>query len=351
MISLSAKIILSLFFLGTSRAASLTGKTMADVTAGDDQVPIGLDDDLHMKYAHGDVLLAKSRTNVLPNIPSLIWQQYTPFKAKDIPIELTKSWFLGSPSYGYSLLDEEGSRAVVERLTTLGVPQEVVEVFDAFEHPMLRGELVRWALMATAGGIYSDLDVELVQPLAKWVPDIDGWKEEVRLIVGVESDTHPPICGATYPVQFATWTVAGAPGHPVFWTMIDRLLYKLRTWPTGRRITSQDLLILTDPAGWTEVIFSYLSAVTGEDISGQTIAGIRMPVLFGDVLILPIDGFATGVGHSGASNENGNFTMVRRRFSAPRGNGSDLRILKCLVENANAGRGGDGWGQGGWLDG
>lgn len=272
------------------------------------------------KFIDDDILLSNS-TAVLPNIPPRIWQIYTPFMPDKIPVDLTSSWVLHSPSYIYSILDDEGSRAMISRLTTLGGPhyKDALQVFDSTDRWMLRGDLMRYVLLATKGGIYSDTDVEMVKPLSEWVPD--RWKNQVRLIVGVEADENPPVPGTTYPVQFATWTVAGAPGHPIFWTMIEGILHKLRNWPKGKPISDDDLLKLTGPAGWTEVIFRYLSDVAGYNVTNKDITGIREPLLFGDALVLPIDGFTTGVGHSGSSGENSRWTLVRHHFSGSWRNG------------------------------
>jgi alpha 1,6-mannosyltransferase len=297
-----------------SNVSSYVGSSAASFSGGSSRHP-GV-----TKFVDDDILLPNSSA-VLPNIPPRIWQIYTPFVAEKIPVDLTTSWVLHSPSYLYSILDDEGSRAMIQRIQTLGGPHlsDAVEVFDSTERWMLRGDLMRYVLLATKGGIYADADVEMVKPLSEWVPD--QWKDEVRLIVGVEADEEPPVGGTTYPVQFATWTVAGSPGHPIFWTMIERILHKLRTWPKGQEITDDDILRLTGPAGWTEVIFSYLSEVTGANVTNKDIHGMREPRLFGDALVLPIDGFTTGVGHSGASLSNARWTMVRHHFSGSWRNG------------------------------
>jgi alpha 1,6-mannosyltransferase len=267
------------------------------------------------KFVDDDILLPDSDA-VLPNIPPRIWQIYTPFKAEKIPTDLTTSWVLHSPSHIYSILDDEGSRAMIARIATLPKFKDALEIFDHTERWMLRGDLMRYVLLATKGGIYSDCDVSMEKPLAEWVPE--QYKSQTRLIVGVEADGGEGIIpGTTYPVQFATWTVAGSPGHPIFWTMIERILHKLRTWPKDVPVTDEDVLRLTGPAGWTEVIFSYLSEVGGKgaNITNKDITGMREPRLFGDALVLPIDGFATGVPHSGASSSNSRYTMVRHHFS------------------------------------
>jgi alpha 1,6-mannosyltransferase len=272
------------------------------------------------KFVDDDILLSNS-TAVLPNIPPRIWQIYTPFVPSKIPTELTLTWMMHSPSYIYSILDDEGSRAMIQRLSTMGGPHltDAVKVFDSTERWMLRGDLMRYVLLATKGGIYADADVEMVKPLSEWVPE--QWRDQVRLIVGVEADEEPPVPGTTYPVQFATWTVAGSPGHPIFWTMIERILHKLRTWPNGVEITDDDILKLTGPAGWTEVIFSYLTEISGQNVTNKDVTGMREPRLFGDTLVLPIDGFTTGVGHSGSSPSNARWTMVRHHFSGSWRNG------------------------------
>jgi len=182
---------------------------------------------------------------------------------------------------------------------------------------VLRADFLRYLLLAIEGGVYSDMDTEMLKPLYEWVPD--EYKSRTKLIVGLEADQSPPVPGTTYEVQFCQWTLAGAAGHPVFWTMVERILEEVRKRPFESPMKSVDysddeVLDITGPAGWTEVVFEFLSKAAGEEIGWRNLTGIGRPRLYGDILVLPIDAFASGVPHSGAGSSGGEGALVRHQF-------------------------------------
>ena len=174
--------------------------------------------------------------------------------------------------------------------------------------------------------MYSDIDTELLKPIYEWVPD--EFKSRTKLIVGLEADQNPPVAGTTYPVQFCQWTLASAAGHPAMWTMVEHILEEVKKRPfqdppADIEYSDNEVLDITGPAGWTEVVFEYLNTVAGGVVTWKNLTGMREPRLFGDVLVLPIDGFATGVPHSGASETPGEWSLVKHQFSGAWRNGVD----------------------------
>ena len=94
---------------------------------------------------------------------------------------------------------------------------------------VLRADFLRYLLLAIEGGVYSDIDTELLKPIYEWVPD--EFKSRTKLIVGLEADQNPPVAGTTYPVQFCQWTLASAAGHPTMWTMVEHILDEVKKRP------------------------------------------------------------------------------------------------------------------------
>lgn len=191
---------------------------------------------------------------------------------------------------------------------------------------VLRADFLRYLLLSIEGGVYSDIDTELLKPIYEWVPD--EFKSRTKLIVGLEADQNPPVAGTTYPVQFCQWTLASAAGHPAMWTMVEHILEEVKKRPfqdppADIEYSDNEVLDITGPAGWTEVVFEYLNTVAGGVVTWKNLTGMREPRLFGDVLVLPIDGFATGVPHSGASETPGEWSLVKHQFSGAWRNGVD----------------------------
>lgn len=80
--------------------------------------------------------------------------------------------------------------------------------------PVLKADLVRYLLVFTFGGVYTDTDTICLKPIRNWG---DG-KPDISLIVGVEADAKDiPDWEKSYgrQLQMVQWTFAAAPGHPV----------------------------------------------------------------------------------------------------------------------------------------
>jgi hypothetical protein len=78
--------------------------------------------------------------------------------------------------------------------------------------------------------------------------------------------------------------------------------------------TDSDVLTITGPAGWTLTIFDALSRAAGTPITWHNLTGLREPRLYGDILVLPIDAFATGLEHSGSTLKGSPDALVRHGF-------------------------------------
>ena len=61
-----------------------------------------------------------------------------------------------------------------------------------------------------------------------------------------------------------------------------------------------EVVQLSGPVIWTRAVLQTLSEATGTEMSYLNFTGMTKPRVFGDVLILPINGFGTGQLHSGS---------------------------------------------------
>ncbi|CAK7211301.1 hypothetical protein SBRCBS47491_001077 [Sporothrix bragantina] len=206
------------------------------------------------------------------------------------------------------------------QMRDLSFARDVLKQYEAMSRRVLRADFLRYLVLALEGGVYSDVDTYIVRDIRDWVPE--KFRAETHLIVGLEADSSPPVKGTTYEVQFCQWTLSSAPNHPTMWTMLDRILAKIRSIKGGilsTKLTDKDVLAITGPAAWTEVVFEHLDQVAGTGvgqprITWETLSGMKEPQLYGDTLVLPIDGFATGVPHSHASGGKSEQTLVRHQF-------------------------------------
>ncbi|KAJ9137854.1 Glycosyltransferase, DXD sugar-binding motif protein [Pleurostoma richardsiae] len=265
-----------------------------------------------------EIMMSSNTTAArLPHIPPKIWQIFLDFTPSAISMPYVHSWITKSPSHSYTVLDSAGALALVVKLASTPGRSHMLPLFYAMSRRVLRADFLRYLILALEGGVYSDADTQMVRPLHEWVPE--EFRASARLVVGLEADRSPPIPGTTYEVQFCQWTLAGAAGHPTFWTMAERILRRVEARPfesppRAVEYSDADVLDVTGPAGWTEVVYEHLSMVTGTSVTWRNLTGIREPRLLGDTVVLPIDGFATGVPHSNASRTDTEQTMVKHLF-------------------------------------
>lgn len=270
-----------------------------------------------------------SLPSALPHIPSKIWQIYLAFAPDALETDTISSFVTHSPSSTYSILDVDGANALIDYVAE-NYPgyERIRSLYDAMSRTVVRADFLRFLILAVEGGVYSDSDTRMARPLKDWVPA--KFKDRTKLIVGIEADAGDRadlVGGTTYRVQFCQWTMAGAQEHPVFWGMVDRVLDRVAdkvaasvgvVGKKGVGFSNYDVLGMGGPAGWTEVLYEHLSEAAGREVSWEDLTGMREPKLFGDTLVLPIDGFATGVPHSGATYPAENYTddaMVLHHFS------------------------------------
>lgn len=303
-----------------------------------------------------------SPETLLPHIPPKIWQvsirpgsagSHDPIK----PPKYATKWLSLHPSFAYSIVDAAGALAAIRRIENIVPPAcldgrhspavsvdpsrrpttrsdrvnqcsrlaEISQLYNAIAQPVVQADLVRYALLALEGGVYSDSDTYPVRPLRDWVPQ--AYRNKARLIVGIEADSQPPVNGTKYPVQLGQWTFAAAKGHPILWKMIKRVLGEVQRIVGDGETESvdgqlpdvwfniADVLSVSGPVAWTEELYTYLSGLTATEFTWGNLTGLKEPVLIGDVLVLPINGFTTGVEHSGASMETVEATLVRHDFA------------------------------------
>lgn len=137
------------------------------------------------------------------SIPKIIWQTYKCSfdELPDYAKEASKTWKDLNPEYEYRYLSDEDARVFV--LKHYG--EEWLSIFNSVPLGVMRGDILRYMLVHTYGGVYADLDTICVKPISSWMKDAD-------LIVAPESS-----------IEFCQWTFAAKPAHQVFKNLIDKM--------------------------------------------------------------------------------------------------------------------------------
>ena len=192
-------------------------------------------------------------------IPRVLHQSWS---SRNVPNVLRmnnmRTWQEMQPEWGYELhTDADNTALVKERYPWLA---------DAFANQMShinRADVARLLYMHAFGGVYADLDFELVQPLEPLLEMITR-RKEAGAILGSEPDAHAMLLERR-PRQVCNAILASQPGHP-FWVWVVRRMLK--------NIQSADM---NDPVGSTgprmlEVALAEWEAVHGNDTARAYVA-------------------------------------------------------------------------------
>jgi alpha 1,6-mannosyltransferase len=165
-------------------------------------------------------------------------------------------------------------------------------------------------LLSVEGGVYTDMDTLAIKRIDEWIPAT--MRDKVRLVVGIEFDRRDGGGWADIPhwLQFCQWTIAAAPGHPVFPRMVSRVLRSIDELQRAHNSSVQELSLTgfevmnsTGPAAWTDVVFELLQEHDSRLNNTKDLSFMTEPKLYGDILVLTIDGFGMGQSHSHSTHD------------------------------------------------
>jgi alpha 1,6-mannosyltransferase len=192
----------------------------------------------------------------------------------------------------------------------------------------MKSDLLRYLVLDIEGGVYCDIDTVSLKPISDWVTH--PLQTKVKLVVGMEPNPREDgkWMNATRRVQFCQWTIAAAPGHPVFEKVVQHVqksvaeLSERYRLPVGELSpTREEVMNSTGLVAWSEVVAEVLRGYDETLKDMEELALLTEPRLVGDVLVLPPDAFGLGVGLSNATSESVSeaalvkhlSSMVRRR--------------------------------------
>ncbi len=172
-------------------------------------------------------------------------------------------------------------------------------------------------LLESEGGIYSDLDTTALTPIDDWIPR--RLKPAIRAVVGIAYDCGDGDGdGETSPgLEFSQWTMAASRGHPLMSRAIADAVEAIQTLAMETETMVADLRPSDEEVGriggvvWTRAVLKTLSEGTGTEVGWRNFTGMRELRVFGDVLVLPVNGFGMGRLRSGGGREGDRGALVR----------------------------------------
>ena len=258
-------------------------------------------------------VLEQPPTNSAPldEIPPRIWQIFFGYTPVDDFLPFIQSWVTKNQDYAYTLMSNDGGNAFARKY--YADRPDILQPFLDLQFPVLRSDLLRYMILETEGGVYSDLDTNVLKPVREWVTT--DMRSKVHLIVGIEYDQlgGKPEFGMTEPLQFCQWTIAASKGHPIMKKTVKDVVHALQAMAARQNTTISELkpeddqvVEVSGPVIWTRTVMQSMSEMTGTHIDYRNMTGMTEARLFGDVLVLPIDGFGTGQPHSNSGKNAAN---------------------------------------------
>ncbi|KAF2761277.1 hypothetical protein EJ05DRAFT_473807 [Pseudovirgaria hyperparasitica] len=271
----------------------------------------------------------EENSHISKGFPRKIWQTW---KADALNLEerdlgRARTWTTKNPSYRYELLTDDTDMYYVE--THFG-PEgfnrpDIVHMYRSITARIIKADLLRYLIMYAEGGVYTDIDVEAIRPLERFIPERYN-VEDVDMIVGVEIDQpefrQHPILGQKCQ-SFCQWTFVCKPRLPVMMKLVEHIMKWLNELSRKQNksigeleLDFDEVITGTGPSAFTDAIIAEMTRKEGKVVGWDQFHGMSESKLVGGVLVLTVEAFAAGQGHSDSGNHDSRSALVKHRFHA-----------------------------------
>lgn len=262
-------------------------------------------------------------------IPRKIWQTWKidPLGFEERDSLCARTWTSKNPSHRYEVLTDNNDLQYVE--THFGPAgfnrPDVVYVYRTLTARIIKADLLRYLVMYVEGGVYADIDVEALRPLDRFIPE-RYHERDVDMVIGVEVDqpdfNDHPILGRKSQ-SFCQWTFMTKPRLPVMMRLVDNILKWLNEVSKQQQVPISDIdldfdevISGTGPSAFTRAILADMSIRTGKTVDWDTFHNMAESKLVGGILVLTVEAFAAGQGHSDSGNHNARTALVKHHYHA-----------------------------------
>ncbi|KAL4972109.1 nucleotide-diphospho-sugar transferase [Aspergillus desertorum] len=261
--------------------------------------------------------------------PRKIWQIWKtdPLSFEERELIVARSWTSKNPGYRYEVLtDQHDIQYVKTHFGPNGYNRpDIVEVYSALKARIIKADLLRYLVMYVEGGVYADIDVEDLKPIDRFIPDRYD-EHDVDMVIGVEIDEPDfrdhPILGQKSR-SFCQWTFMCKPRLPVMLRLVEDILTWLRALSEKQKkpiseleMDFDDVITGTGPSAFTNAVLAEMSLAVGYDVTWDTFHDMVESKLVGGFLVLTVEAFAAGQGHSDSGNHGARTALVKHHYHA-----------------------------------
>lgn len=277
-----------------------------------------------------------------------------------------ESWTVKNPSFTHTLITDD----IIDEwiFNEFSNVPAIIQTWKLLPKFILKADFFRYLVIFARGGIYSDIDTACLKPIDDWamfnpkyIPK-DKTLNSIGFAIGIEADPDRPDWAEWYArrIQFIQWTVVGKRGHPFLREIISRIVEEtLRKQKLGmlKKIEGKDeggdIMQWTGPGMFTDAFFDYINNVETDGQFGDgfgigtkywndgqryklksqeltedglplhtvdmpinwlNFTNLQEPVVYDDVMVLPITSFSPGVGQMGSQSPKHELAFVKHMF-------------------------------------
>ncbi|KAH0171208.1 glycosyltransferase family 32 protein, partial [Aureobasidium melanogenum] len=261
--------------------------------------------------------------------PRKIWQSWkvdpTRFETRDV--ERARTWTVKNPGYRYEVLTDDNADYYVEHhYGPMGLNRpDIISVYKSLNAKIIKQDLLRYLIMYVEGGLYADIDVEAIRPIKRFIPKIYD-EVDVDMVIGIEVDepafaSHPVLGSKAQ--SFCQWTFMCKPRLPVMIRLVENIMKWLHELSRKQdkpiselHLDFNEVLTGTGPSAFTIAILAEMSKTVGRNVAWDRFTELTEAKLVGGILVLPVEAFAAGTGHSDSGNHKGKGALVKHHFHA-----------------------------------
>lgn len=267
--------------------------------------------------------------------PKKIWQTWRsdPFNFDERDLNRARSWPAKNPSHRYELLTDGNDVTYLEdRYGTGSLNRpDIVAFYRALSDSILKADLLRYLVMYADGGVYADIDAEALKPVSRFLPARYN-SSEIDIVIGIEIDQpefrNHPILGSKS-MSFCQWTFMCRPGLPIMLRLVEDIMGWLSATATRQNVSISEVVVDFDgvisgtgPTAFTVAILGEMnskpSGAKGKDekITWSQFHRMDESKVINRVLVLDVEAFAAGQGHSDSGNHNARGALVHHHYGA-----------------------------------
>lgn len=273
------------------------------------------------------------------SFPQKIWQTWKTeplmFGVRDTVRAM--SWLNLNPQMRYEVITDANEMTFVEQhFGPDGFDRpDIIDFYRSLNLQIVKADLLRYMVMYAEGGIYADIDVQALRPFDRFLPTAQD-EHDFDLIIGVEVDEpryrNHPILGQKSQ-SFCQWTIVSRPRHPVMMRLIEDIMAWMKTMAhkQGRSVGEVELnfdevITGTGPSAFTRAVLAEMNLQQARDggrkgskkgmVTWDDFHAMTESKVVGRVLVLTVEAFCAGQGHSDSGNHQSRNALVQHHYHA-----------------------------------